>query len=697
MAGPSSRQSWQAQIASSGQLQIPHEPKAESGPDPDWYRRLFESNPVPMWIYDLQTLAFLDVNEVACQNYGYTRDEFLAMTIRDIRPPEDVAAMEQSVRLTPAQVFNSGVWRHLLKDGRLIYVEITSHELLYRGRAARFVAPLDVTQRVLAEAALREREAGLRRAQGLARLSHVVTRADGSFENWSDTLPTLAGCSAESMPRSNHEWMARLVHEEDRDRFGNAMAQALQTGHKVETEYRLVRPDGEALQVAQVIEPIESAVVGGASRWFSTLQDVTAQKTAEVVVRSLNEELEHRVAQRTEQLEATNRDLVAATRAAEAANRAKSEFLSRMSHELRTPLNAIIGFSQLLASPGHGFPADRQAVFNAHIHKAGEHLLSLIAELLNLARIEAGKVDLDLQRLPLQQLLAECAVMVAPQAEARALKTSFALPPDELCVVADRTRLKQVLLNLLSNAVKYNRPQGELALSVRAVDQQHVRIEVSDTGRGLDPEQMAHLFEPFNRLGLQREGPNAVEGTGLGLVVAKHLIELMGGHIGVSSTPGVGSCFWVDLVFDEGLPEPLPTGEAPPLSEPMRNSRGRHIVLLVDDDIPSQELVRAQLSHRPDLRLVAAGNGREGVALAIAHQPAVILMDNKMPELTGRQAFQLLAQDHRTAGIPVVAISAGAASPAEMSDDPIPWFRRVAKPFARDDLLQAIDAAIQSG
>jgi len=538
--------------------------------DAQRYRQLFECNPTPMWVYDLQTLRFLDVNEVACQKYGYTRDEFLSMTIRDIRPPEDIAAMEESVLQTPAQVFNSGVWRHRLKDGRLIYVEITSHETRYRGRLARFVAPLDVTERVQAEAALR----------------------------------------------------------------------------------------------------------------------------------ILNEDLESRVLIRTQQLEASNRELMIATSAAEAANQAKSEFLTRMSHELRTPLNAVIGFAQLLSQPNHGFPAERQAAFHEHILQAGQHLLKLIGELLNLASIEAGKVDLEMQPLHLAELLAECEIMIAAQAQARGLTTRFvSTAAHPIGVIADRTRLKQVMLNLLSNAVKYNRPQGQITVTANTLGAERVRIEVRDTGLGLTPQQVAHLFEAFNRLGRSKTGPNAIEGTGLGLVVTKHLVELMGGRIGVDSTPGVGTCFWLELVAAENATPQRPLTTQPQPSEASKPPRPQRTVLLVEDDLPSQALVKAQLSQRTDLRLVVASNGREGIALALAHQPDVILMDNKMPEITGRQAVQLLAQDPRTSHIPVIAISAGADSSAAvgMESDAIRWFRQVVKPFNQGDLLTAIDDAIHAG
>jgi len=251
------------------------------------YRLLFESNPLPLWVYDLETLQILDVNEVACQKYGYARDEFLALTIRDIRPREDVSKVEESVRTMPQQSFNAGFWRHRLKDGTLIDVEITSHEILYNGRRARFVCPIDVTQRLRAEAALREREAALHRAQLLARLGHVVTRPDGSFESWSESLPQLIGIEAARVPGSTREWL-KLLHPDDRAAFRAKSIEAAVTGCRVDVEYRMPHPDGSPRQMRQVIEPIEGSGEGGARRWFSTLQDVTEQKRVEAKVQRLN-------------------------------------------------------------------------------------------------------------------------------------------------------------------------------------------------------------------------------------------------------------------------------------------------------------------------------------------------------------------------------------------------------------------------
>jgi len=654
------------------------------------YRGLFESNPLPLWVYDLETLRILDVNEVACRKYGYTRDEFLALTIRDIRPPEDIPLVEASVRDTPAQTFNSGIWRHRLKDGTLINVEITSHEMDYMGRRTRFVCPIDVTQRVRAEAALREREAGLRRAQMMARLGHVITRPDGSFESWSETLPGLAGITAAQMPRSTREWMQRVVHPDDRAPYRAKALEAAASGAGVELEYRLLHPDGSVAHVYQVIEPIDAPDGRGHTRWFSTLQDVSEQKR-------LNEELEQRVRERTAQLEATNRELALATSAAERANRAKSEFLSNMSHELRTPLNAVIGFGQLLASSDRALRSpERQALFVDHIVNAGRHLLTLINEILDLAQIEAGRLTVRLDRSLLADVFAECAAMIDPMAAQRGIRLLF--PPQcDTAVMADRTRLKQVLLNLLSNAIKYNRERGAVMVGCDASSAEHVRITVQDTGAGLRPDQIATLFQPFNRLG-QEAG--SAEGTGIGLVVTKQLIELMGGRIGVDSTPGVGSTFWIELRADTTVAAAGPrvaVAAEPAAGRTAGTSPGSSVstVLCVEDNPASLHLVQEVLALRADVQLLLASNGKLGVELARAHLPAVIVMDNNMPEMSGREAQAILRNDPRTADIPIIALSANAMPRAIDSGLAAGYFRYLTKPFDMHELLVAVDDALK--
>ncbi len=405
----------------------------------------------------------------------------------------------------------------------------------------------------------------------------------------------------------------------------------------------------------------------------------------------LNEDLEARVRERTAQFEGSNAELRVATAAAEKANRAKSEFLSSMSHELRTPLNAIIGFGQLLGGSAGELRPERRQEYVEHIVDAGKHLLTLINEILNLARIESGHVELSLEPVPMDRVLDECRQMMEPLATQRGIALRF--EADGAAVAhADRMRLKQVLLNLVSNAIKYNRPNGSVTVSSGRADARQVRIAVRDTGAGLTPKQVEALFQPFNRLG-QEAGPE--QGTGIGLVVTQRLVELMGGSVGVQSTPGEGSVFWVELQATE-LPT-LPEARVGQVDAPSADAceGPPATVLYVEDNPASLRLVEELLGRRSDLRLLTASDGLSGVELARAERPDVILMDNNMPRMTGREAQALLKLDPRTAHIPVIALTANAMPDAARASLEAGFFRYLTKPLDAAELMKALDSALQ--
>ncbi|MBY0270628.1 MAG: response regulator [Burkholderiales bacterium] len=378
--------------------------------------------------------------------------------------------------------------------------------------------------------------------------------------------------------------------------------------------------------------------------------------------------------------------------AAESANHAKTDFLSSMSHELRTPLNAILGFAQLMES-GSPPPTVTQKRNLDQILKAGWYLLELINEILDLALIESGKVTMSQEPVSLDELMLECRAMIEPQAHKRGIVMTFPKFETPLFLNADRTRLKQVLINLLFNAIKYNKPEGTVTVDCTLNAEDKIRIGIRDTGAGLKPEQIAQLFQPFNRLGRQA---GAEEGTGIGLVVTKRLVELMGGNIGVDSTAGVGSTFWIELLHAEA---PRLVFQAADSAAPERaliaDDAPRRTVLYVEDNPANLELVEQIIARRPDLHLLSAADGTVGVEFARAYLPEVILMDINLPGISGIEAMRILRDDPATAHIPIIALSANAVTRDIEKALEAGFFDYLTKPIKVDLFIDALDIALK--
>jgi PAS domain S-box-containing protein len=405
---------------------------------------------------------------------------------------------------------------------------------------------------------------------------------------------------------------------------------------------------------------------------FAAARDVTERKRFERTLQVNNVELER------------------AKAVSEKANLAKSDFLSSMSHELRSPLNAILGFAQLINSDSPP-PTPNQAANIDQILHAGWYLLQLINEILDLAQIESGKLALSREPTSLAEVMLECQAMIEPQGQKRGIGMSF---PQSGCphfVDADRTRLKQVLINLLSNAIKYNQPNGTVVVECTISTPGRIRISVRDTGAGLPPDMLLQLFQPFNRLGQER---SAEEGTGIGLVMSKRLVELMGGVIGVESTVGEGSVFWFEL---NSTSEPQLDIAQPAAMAPARVRHGapQRTLLYVEDNPANLKLVEQLIARRPDMRLLSARDGNTGIELARANQPDVILMDINLPGISGIEALKVLREDPATAHIPVLALSANAMPRDIEKGLQAGFFRYLTKPIKVNEFMDTLEVALE--
>jgi PAS domain S-box-containing protein len=597
------------------------------------FRELFEGAPIGMAILALDE-RFLRVNTSFCEMVGYSNEELRKRTAEDITFADDIETGRQLARsLLDGTIRSTGDKRYVHKNGDVLWVSRTASIIRNeQGAPQHFLLMVeDISERKANEAALeksrKELEAAHHENQLIMDNSQDVictVSEDGRFLSVNAACEELWGYAAKELQGRLY---IDLVLPEDRPRTEAAAKDLLTTGKITDFVNRYVRKDGTLVDV------LWSATWSAKNRiMFCVAHDVTHRLRIEKALRDAKEE-------------------------ADRANHAKSDFLSRMSHELRTPLNSILGFGQLLDRQS---PTETQRPRIRYILSAGRHLLNLINEVLDISRIEAGTLQLSVEPVCLEEAVNEALDLMRPLAAERSISLVASCSLEYgTYVLADRQRLKQVLLNLLSNAVKYTAVQGNVTVSAIASAGGGTRISVHDTGAGIPVEKLARLFTPFDRLGAEQ---STVEGTGLGLALCQRLIQAMQGTIGVDSALGSGSTFWLELPQAKSPLETLTTAKSGSVCEPQGDADSRRL-LYIEDNFSNVTLVDQMLAERPSFELMTAMQGRVGLELARQHAPDLILLDLHLPDMPGWQVLAQLKADQLTRQIPVVVISADATAP----------------------------------
>jgi len=639
------------------------------------------------------------VNPAAERMFGYTATELIGQHFSMLIPELDRdqrngnGSLEYYSASDEARAI--GLGREVVgrrKDGGMFPMEMAVSEMWLAGQRYFTGILRDITARKQAEEALLKAGALQNAIFNSANFSSIATDAKGVIQIFNVGAERMLGYAAADVmnkitpadisdPQEVIDRAKTLSAELSTPITPGFEALVFKASRGIEDIYELtyIRKDGSrfpAVVSVTALRDAQNAIIG----YLLIGTDNTARKQADAERALLYEALQDKIV-----------ELEGARSVAEKANLAKSDFLSSMSHELRTPLNAILGFAQLLEA-GKPPPTAAQMVRLHEIIKAGWYLLELINEILDLALIESGKLSLSREPVSLIDVMLECQAMMEPQAQQRNIKLTFN-PFDNIgFVYADRTRVKQVLINLLSNAIKYNREHGTIEVKCTLSTPERIRINIKDSGAGLPPEKLTQLFQPFNRLG-QENG--AEEGTGIGLVVTKQLVELMGGTIGVESTVGVGSEFWIELARDV-IPRLTAGNTMPAELTPQAQENGALRTLLYVEDNPANlMLVEQIIEGRPHIRMLSAHNGNLGIALARTHLPDVILMDINLPGISGFQALKMLREDPETALIPVLAISANAMPRDIEKGLEAGFFRYLTKPIKVNEFMAALDDALK--
>jgi PAS domain S-box-containing protein len=638
------------------------------------------------------------VNPAAERMFGYPVAELIGQSFSVLIPELDRDQIDGSLEYYRASEEDraAGLGREVegrRKDGRRFPLEITTSEMSLKGQRYFTGILRDISARRQVEEALLKAGALQAAIFNSANFSSIATDAKGVIQIFNVGAERMLGYAAEDV--LNKITPADISDPEEVIARAKALSLELETtitpgfealvfkaSRGIEDIYELtyIRKDGSrfpAVVSVTALRDAQNAIIG----YLLIGTDNTARMVIEAERTRLDQALQDK-----------NTELMSARIIADKANLAKSEFLSSMSHELRSPLNAILGFAQLMDSATPPATTQQKASIDRILH-AGWYLLELINEILDLAVIESGSLAISEEPVSLAEVMFDCKSIIEPQSQKRGIKLSFPTFDVPVFVRADRVRLKQVLINLLSNAIKYNRPHGTVAVACTATVQGRVRISVTDTGQGLSPDQLRQLFQPFNRLGQER---SSEEGTGIGLVMSKLLVELMGGAIGVKSTVGTGSEFWYDL-NGSTAPELIGLEDTDPgvMQAPGPRAHLVRTVLYVEDNPANLELVELLIGRRADLQMLGAANATLGLELARKKLPDVILMDINLPGMSGIQALKLLREDPLTKHIPVVAISANAMVGDIRKGLEAGFFRYLTKPINVNEFMKTVDLALE--
>jgi PAS domain S-box-containing protein len=591
---------------------------------------MFADSPQPMWIYDLETLNFLEVNHAAVLHYGYTRQEFLSMSIKDIRPTEDIPKLLNNVATTVNPYNDSGIWRHVKKNGELIYVNIKSHYVEYAKRKARHVMAIDITDIKKAQDALRESEQKFRHLFEEHSAAKIIIDADnGKIADANEAAATFYGYTRDQLTNMNISELNTLDQEALEQDFRKVLERK-----KVNFEFVHRKKNGDLVDVE-----VFSSRIFISDKYYihSIIHDISEKKKAK-------EQIENMVA-----------ELLAAKTRAEESDHLKTAFLANMSHEIRTPMNGILGFMDLLRQPDlSGKQIDE---YISIVKTSGERLLNTINDIIDISKIESGQVYLHETHVDVNDILEQQYKSFKLEAENKGLAISVdgKLSQDEKLIKVDNVKLHSILANLIKNAIKFTK-SGYIKFGVSKVDDNLV-FTVVDTGKGIPPERKRIIFERFVQadVSIARD----YEGSGLGLAITKAFIEMMGGQISVESELGKGSVFAFNIPYKPA--EVVQSKENTPTKKDDLCKLPNNLTILIAEDDEISFIYLSRILRKYKLNLIRAYNGEEAVQECLRNEDiSLVLMDIKMPIMDGYEATRVILS--MKPEIPIVALTAYALS-----------------------------------